>query len=64
MPAKISFLRPVAVMGLGHLRIVERVHGRAIDNWNARQRLDEFWKGRAPHAVARGGGNDDRQFQQ
>jgi hypothetical protein len=26
----------------------------AIDDRNARQRLDEFWKGRAPHAVPRG----------
>jgi hypothetical protein len=63
MPAKISFLRSVAVNGLSHLRIVERVNRRAIDDRNARQRLDEFWEGRAPRAVARGGGNDGRQFQ-
>ena len=49
-----QFLAPGRSDGLGHLRIVERVHRRAIDDWNARQRLDEFWKGRAPHAVPRG----------
>ena len=30
---------------------------------NARQRLHELRKGRTPRAVARGGGEDDRQFQ-
>jgi hypothetical protein len=49
--------------GLGDLGIVERVDRRAIENWNARQRLHQFRKGRAPHAVARGCGDDDRQCQ-
>ena len=48
-----QFLAPGRNDGLGHLRIVERVHSRAIDDWDAGQRVDEFWKGRAPHAVPR-----------
>jgi len=49
--------------GLGDLGIVERIDRRAIDDRNARQRFHEFREGRAPHAVARGGGTDDGQVQ-
>jgi hypothetical protein len=63
MPAKISFFAAGGDHSLRDLRIVERVDRRAIDDGNARQRLHEFWKGRAPHAVACGRRDDDRQFQ-
>ena len=63
MPAKISFVRPVALIARGDLGIVEGVDRGAIDDRNAGQRLHEFRKGRTPHAVARGGGDDDRQLQ-
>jgi hypothetical protein len=63
MPAKISFLAAGRRDGLSDLEIVERVDRRAIDDRNDRQRLHELRKDRTPHAVARGRGEDDRQFQ-
>jgi hypothetical protein len=47
----------------GDLGIVKGVDRGAIDDRNAGQRLNEFRKGRTPHAVTCGGGDDDRQLQ-
>ena len=63
MPAKISFAAAGRGDSPGDLGIVEGVDRGAIDDRNARQRLHEFRKGRTPHAVARGGCDDDRQLQ-
>src|SRR6266478_2809866 len=62
MPAKISFLRPVASMARA-TRASSKALTEERSMIDARQRFDEFGERRTPHTVARRRGNDDGELQ-